>query len=149
MDLFHWLIPSLAIIGLFREIEPRRFAVTPLAQTLLTDRPGTLHHLVLQEFTPIATRPDPEDLHTFRYAYGGISDWITFAVMNDNDFAGFRRIIDVGDANGAHHGAHHGADRRAGTTETEYRGLLEGAGFRYNRMIPTELPISILEAVAE
>ena len=43
----------------------------------------------------------------------------------------------------------HGADRRAGTTETEYRGLLEGAGFRYNRMIPTELPISILEAVAE
>ena len=34
-------------------------------------------------------------------------------------------------------------------TETEYRGLLEGAGFRYNRMVPTELPISILEAVAE
>jgi len=32
-------------------------------------------------------------------------------------------------------------------TEEEYRGLWEAAGFRLNRIIPTESPFSIVEGV--
>ena len=31
-------------------------------------------------------------------------------------------------------------------TESEYRDLLAGAGFRLNRIVPTEAPVSVIEA---
>src|SRR4051794_40528528 len=45
-DALYRLLRLLAMVGVFHEDEPRRFALTPAAELLRTGVPGSLHDLV-------------------------------------------------------------------------------------------------------
>ena len=124
------LLRSLATVRIFREMEPRRFATTPFAQTLITDRPGTLCYFAMSELGqehysaweafPHSIRTGapafdekfkepmwdyygahPADAGIFFSALGGLNEWIDRQILNAYDFSPFRTIVDLGGHCGA------------------------------------------------
>jgi hypothetical protein len=119
------LMRALASVGVFEEIEPRRFATTPLGQTLITDRPGTLryfaiaelgqeHYSAWEEF-PYSIRTghlaflekfkEPvwqyyathsDEADVFNRSMSTLTEWVTDAILKVYDFSGFDKIVDVG-----------------------------------------------------
>ncbi|HEX5502371.1 MAG TPA: methyltransferase, partial [Thermomicrobiales bacterium] len=119
----------LAGVGLFDEVAPRRFALTPLGAGLRSDLPASVRPLALMLLDPSQWRPWGELLHSVRtgetafdYTHGmGRFDYLAEhpdaaaafnAAMTSNtaasgaaitdayDFSGIARLVDVGGGHG-------------------------------------------------
>jgi hypothetical protein len=128
-DLLYRLLRTLASIGVFTEVEARRFALTPLADLLRSDAPGSLRALAImsgQGFfwrpwgrlreavlaggvpfediygMPIYTYMDqhPEEAAIFNAGMTGGSAQRA-ALAQVYDFSGCRTVVDVGGGHGA------------------------------------------------
>ena len=122
------LLRALAAVGLFRQVPPRRFALTPLSETLLGDRPDSLLPLALLGGHPFHWRAWGELLHsvrtgrtaftrangvdlfaglgknrTFATAFRGVMRSLTAVdslVVDRYDFSSARTVVDVGGGRG-------------------------------------------------
>jgi hypothetical protein len=122
------LLRGLASLGLFQETRPRHFALTPLAELLRSDHPGSLrqfarmlgeeHYLSWDDLLHSVRSGE----NAFRHRYGmGIFEWYqrhpqraeifdgamgdfsrpeTEALLNAYDFAGVSHLVDVGGGRG-------------------------------------------------
>ncbi|MEB3168001.1 MAG: methyltransferase [Synechococcaceae cyanobacterium] len=127
-DALFRLLRGLASLGLFQETAPRRFALTPLAELLRSDHPGSLrqfarmlgdeHYLSWDDLLHSVRTGE----NAFRHRYGmGIFEWYqgqpqraaifdgamtdfsrqeTAAMLASYDFAGVRNLVDVGGGRG-------------------------------------------------
>jgi len=124
------LLRALAAVGLFRESEDGAFALTPVGQALRTDADGSAHGLALlygeewlwqayghmhhsvstgqSAFEEVHGEPlfdflmgRPEAAAVFNNAMSGFSGQEAEAILAAYDFAGFRKIIDIGGGEGA------------------------------------------------
>lgn len=119
----------LAGVGLFDEVAPRRFALTPLGAGLRTDLPGSIRPMALMLLDPASWQPWGQLLYSvqtggtaFEHVHGvGRFDYLTqhpdtAAVFNEAmssntarsgsaiteayDFSGIKRLVDVGGGHG-------------------------------------------------
>jgi hypothetical protein len=127
-DALFRLLRGLASLGLFQETKPRHFALTPLAELLRSDHPGSLrqfarmlgeeHYLSWDDLLHCVRSGE----NAFRHRYGmGIFDWYqrhpqraeifdaamgdfsrpeTDALLSAYDFAGVQHLVDVGGGRG-------------------------------------------------
>jgi SAM-dependent methyltransferase len=124
------LLRALASVGVFREEAPGRFDLTPMAQLLRRDYPGSLHHWALMQgepwhweawgaleqsvrnertaFESTQGRPlfdylaqEPEAGNCFDSAMAELSALSIRAIVKSYDFSAFRRVVDVGGGTGA------------------------------------------------
>jgi len=58
------VLRALASLGVFVETEPRTFALTPAAELLRTDRPGSIHPMALWIADPFHLRVYAELMHS-------------------------------------------------------------------------------------
>lgn len=128
-DALYRLLRALASLGLFTEIEPRRFALTEMGTYLRTGFPGSLRALALQTnelyweswgnfLHSVKTgetafrhvhgtgifdylRRDPPKAKTFDEAMTGFVTMNGASVASVYDFKQFRKVIDVGGGHGA------------------------------------------------
>jgi hypothetical protein len=123
------LLRALASIGVFAEAEGRRFSMTPLAETLRADVPGSQRATALmmvgqfydawgdllgsvrtglsafqalhgRSFFEYLAR-DPDEARTFDDAMTAFNDRKTTATLEAFDFSGVRVLADVGGGNGS------------------------------------------------
>lgn len=124
------LLRAAAGIGLMTEDDAGRFTLTPAGQVLRTDAPGTLRWTVLSELSPEFTSAwneasfsiktgkvaaekafgcgiweyfsrHPEPAEIFNRSMTGFTAAIEPAVLAAYDFAGIRKLIDVGGGHGS------------------------------------------------
>jgi hypothetical protein len=125
----HRLLRALASLGVFTEDEQGRFALTPLAETLRGDVPGSLRAVAVMMgaehfrcwgellysvqtgrtafeklygepiFSYLAARP--QAARTFDAAMVGIHGRETAAMLDAYDFSGLGTLVDVGGGNGS------------------------------------------------
>jgi hypothetical protein len=123
------LLRALASVGVFAEDEQGRFALTPLAETLRGDVPGSLRAVAVMTggehfrawgdllysvqtgrtaFEKLYGEPvfawlaaHPQAAHTFDAAMVGIHGRETGAMLDAYDFAGVGTLVDVGGGNGS------------------------------------------------
>lgn len=128
-DALYRVLRALASVGVFTEVAPRRFGMTPLAEGLRTNVPGSVRHLtmwygedVFRAFgdilhsvrtgQPAFSRVFGEDLFTHfarnaessaTYNTGmGVARWTDqLPLVKAYDFSGIRRLIDVGGGQGS------------------------------------------------
>ena len=128
-DALYRVMRALASLGVFAEIGPREFALTPVSETLRSDVPGSLRALVLlqvddrhwdvykelghslrtgepafdhvfrQRLTDYL-RQHPEELQKADRAMAAFSAGSGAAIAEAYDFSVFRTIMDVGGGNG-------------------------------------------------
>lgn len=119
------VLRGLASAGIFTELDHQRFALTPLSESLQTDRPGSLRALALLQGAEWTWQPWGELLHavrtgepafervfgmdrfqylarhpeaaaTFNAAMSGLSERENAAVAGAYDFAAIETVVDVG-----------------------------------------------------
>ena len=124
------LLRALASVGVLQQLEDSRFASTPLAATLESDRPGTMryfamaelgqeHYSAWEEFprsietgemaftarfkqTPWEYYAEhPAHAEVFNNAMTGLTQFATLAVLMAYDFNPYTRIADIGGGHGA------------------------------------------------
>ena len=128
-DLLYRLLRALASVGVFAEDEQNRFSLTPLAEPLRTDVPGSQRSLALMmgedqyrawgnladtvqtgdnAYEKIFGKPifehlaeQPEKARIFDDAMTGIHGRETGAILDAYDFAGINVIADIGGGNGS------------------------------------------------
>ena len=124
------VLRALASVGVFTEDEKRGFALTPLAETLRTDVPGSLRAFATVElgeehypawgellhsvktgeiaFDRAFGMPvweffeqNPENAKTFNDAMTGLTVAVNDAVLSSYDFSSISKIVDVGGGHGS------------------------------------------------
>jgi len=129
-EFLYRMLRALSSVGIFHELEGQRFAITPLAETLVTDRQGSLRYFAMTElgqehfsaweefpysirtgglaFTEKFKQPvwayyaaHPEHAEVFNRSMTNLTGWATQAVLMAYDFSPFRRIVDVGGGEGS------------------------------------------------
>jgi ubiquinone/menaquinone biosynthesis C-methylase UbiE len=124
------VLRALASVGVFSEDKKRGFALTPLAETLRTDAPGSLRAFATVElgeehypawgellhsvrtgeiaFDRAFGMPvwkffeqNPENAKTFNDAMTGFTLAVNDAVLSSYDFSSFGKIVDVGGGHGS------------------------------------------------
>src|SRR5215204_2907383 len=119
----------LASIGVFTEVGPDRFGLTPLGETLTSDAPGSVRNFAITETAPghwlpwgrlVASvrsgRPmardalgmelfdwyaqNPEEAGFFNAAMGNLSALAAGELVRVYDFSGVRTVADIGGAHG-------------------------------------------------
>jgi hypothetical protein len=124
------LLRSCASIGVFAELEGRRFALTPLSECLRSNVEGSLRDFVMAQLAPphwvtwnhlheavMTGRPitkralgmeiwdyyakNPEEGTQFARAMGNVSAMVSADVVRLYDVTPFRKIVDVGGSQGA------------------------------------------------
>lgn len=151
----HRLLRALASVGVFTEVEPRCFALTPVGEFLRTDIPGSLrplarmigeHHwnvwgaLMHSVTTGQPAYPRVHGLGFFDYvqrhpdkgrifdeAMTGYVSQSSVAVAAACDFTRFKSIVDVGGGHGALMAAMLKASPLAGGTIFDLPGVVPGA----------------------
>jgi hypothetical protein len=120
----------LASMGVFNEVNGKRFALSPAGQLLRSDAPGSMRYIAMMFGDPWTTRAyehfadclrtgqdgvskaygqhvfdvlaeRPEQLETFQAAMTSSSTLAGHAVVSAYDFGGIMRIADVGGGHGA------------------------------------------------
>ena len=128
-DALYRVLRALASVGVFSEVADRRFCLTPLAECLRTDTPGSLRAMAtmtgeswhwnmwgqilysvksgMPSFDHVyKMRPfeflarNPEDGRIFDQAMTGFSTAENAAVLAAYDFSQFKKIVDVGAGQG-------------------------------------------------
>ena len=123
------LLRLLASVGIFTEVAAGHFGLTPLAATLRTDVPGSLHALATIYGTEMFWQPwgqiehsiktgetafayvfgqslyaylaeRPETALLFEHAMSGLVSEVAKAVAATYNFSSLRRLVDVGGGNG-------------------------------------------------
>ena len=125
----HRLLRTLATQGIFTEVEPGHFGLTPSAEMLMTDRPGSLRDMALMlmetHYAPFgalldtvrtgesaATRfygkpffdwlaSDPAQVERFSRAMSNLTGGIHLAALDGYDLGDPGLVVDVGGADGA------------------------------------------------
>lgn len=128
-DALYRLLRALASIGIFAEGPPRQFALTPLAEPLQTDVPGSKRALALMSgdeqfqawaeieysirtgkkaFDKVFGKPvfdylgeNPEKAKIFDAAMVGIHGRESDAILDAYDFSGIELVADIGGGNGS------------------------------------------------
>lgn len=128
-DALYRLLRALASVGIFTETGSRQFAMTPLAEPLLSDLPGSKRALALMSgdeqfrawgeieysirtgeraFDKVFGQPifdylgeHPDKARIFDAAMVGIHGRESDAVLDAYDLSGFRTIADIGGGNGS------------------------------------------------
>jgi hypothetical protein len=129
-DRLYRVLRALASVGVFTETGQRKFALTPAAETLRSDVPGSvramavwlgdpMHFRVYSEmlhsvqtggtaFEHVLGKPifeyfptDPEESEVFNAAMTCFSSMITPAVLEAYDFSGIETLMDVAGGHGA------------------------------------------------
>jgi ubiquinone/menaquinone biosynthesis C-methylase UbiE len=124
------VLRALASVGVFSEGQKRRFALTPLAETLRTDAPGSLRAFATVElgeehypawgellhsvktgeiaFDRAFGMPvwkffeqNPDNAKTFNDAMTGFTLAVNDAVLSSYDFSSISKIVDVGGGHGS------------------------------------------------
>ncbi|HEY0079850.1 MAG TPA: methyltransferase [Pyrinomonadaceae bacterium] len=123
------VLRALSSLGVFTEARPRHFALTPLAEPLLTDAPGSLRafasfmsadwhlrpwgdilhsvktgevafkHIYGQEYFPYIGQ-NPEAARVFDDAMTSLSATAAPAIASAYDFSAFQKIVDVAGGHG-------------------------------------------------
>jgi len=135
------VLRALVGMGVFAGAEQRRFAQTPLSETLRSDTPGSLRSMAMvelgQEHFPawgnlmhsVKTGEiafdnlfeqnaweyyarNPEDARNFNDAMKGLTEMINAAVLEAHDFSGVDKMVDVAGGTGGLIGAILGAHPR-------------------------------------
>ena len=125
----HRILRALASVGVLTSAEDRRFALTPLSETLVTDAPGSLRWFAVselgQEHYPawgnlmhsVKTgeiafddffgmdvwkhfQQNPEDAAIFNDSMSGMTAAANEAITSLYDFSGFNKLVDVGGGHG-------------------------------------------------
>ena len=120
---------ALASVGIFAETTKRNFALTPMAETLKTDAPGSMRFMAMMTGDTWTSRPfeyitdtvrsgnsamsaafgktvfellqsSPEQAQTFNRAMTNLSAMETSSIVNGYDFSGIRQLADVGGGHG-------------------------------------------------
>ena len=120
---------SLAQIGIFEEVAPRKFALTPPAEHLRSDHPQSCRPMILWMADPFHfklyaetlysvrteeaamervfgasawdfLRQNPEESEVFNRAMTNFSATTTPAVLEADDFSGIKTLVDVGGGHG-------------------------------------------------
>ncbi len=128
-DSLYRLLRALASVGLFAEAGEKRFGLTPLAATLISDAPGTLRYFAISELGSehyagwsnllhsIKTgeiafnhhygksvwhyfAEHPEDAAIFNQSMTGLTEMTNAAVAAAYDFSSFSKVIDIGGGQG-------------------------------------------------
>lgn len=123
------ILRAMASAGIFAEVEPRRFALTPLGEVLRADVPGSMQALALLETAEWHQRSwmslmhtvrtgevaakhvlgvpvfeylqgHPEDAQVFNAAMTSLTHKTASAVVAAYDFAGVQTLVDVGGGHG-------------------------------------------------
>ena len=126
----HRMMRALASVGVFLELEGRRFATSPLSETLEADRRGSLRYFAMSElgqehfsaweefphsvrtggmaFTEKFKQPvweyyaeHPEEAAIFNRSMSTLTEWVTAAILMAYDFSTFHKIVDIGGGQGA------------------------------------------------
>jgi ubiquinone/menaquinone biosynthesis C-methylase UbiE len=128
-DALYRLLRALASVGIFSEGEARHFSLTPLAELLQSEAPGSKRALALMSgdeqfrtwaeidysiqtgkiaFDKVFGKPifdylgeHPDKARIFDAAMVGIHGRESDAVLDACDFSGIRRIVDIGGGNGS------------------------------------------------
>jgi ubiquinone/menaquinone biosynthesis C-methylase UbiE len=129
-DALYRVLRALASVGVFTEVEPGRFGLTPLAALLQTGVPGSLRALAIVMGEEPAWRPwgellysvhtglpafehvfgmplfaylsqHPDVAHTYQVAMAEGTVLTAQAVVEAYDFSGIRTVLDVGGGQGA------------------------------------------------
>lgn len=129
-DRLYRLLRTLASLGVFNEVTPRHFSLTPAGAALDTSRKDSVHPMALWLSDPFHLRIFSELMHTvktgeitFDHVYGKpifeylpedpqeaeifdnamtwLSDWIVPAVLEAYDFSGIGTLMDVAGGRGA------------------------------------------------
>lgn len=128
-DALYRLLRALASMGIFKESEPRQFALTPLAEPLRSDVPGSKRALSLMmgdeqfrtwteiehsiqtgetAFEKVFDKPifeylneNPEKARIFDEAMVGIHGRESDLILNAYDFSGVDTLADIGGGNGS------------------------------------------------
>jgi len=129
-DRLYRVLRTLASVGVFSEVEPRRFALTPAGAALRTGTPDSVHPMALWMTDPFHFRVHAELLHTVRtgeitfdHVYGKpifeylpedreeseifdnamtwFSDMVVPAVLEAYDFSAIGTLLDVAGGRGA------------------------------------------------
>ena len=124
------LLRALASVGIFEEKEKHLFAITPLAQTLQSDVPGSLRYMAIAELDYAHTlawsnlipsletgevgfdraagmscwdyyAQHPEDGETFNRYMTNLTAMVQTAVLASYDFSGFDTIVELGGGQGS------------------------------------------------
>lgn len=125
----HRLMRALSAMGVYREVKPGTYALTPLSELLRADVPGSMKHLAEMMTTPSHWLPwgrfdeaviqgisaadkalgkdvfsyyaeNPEEGRVFNAAMSNFSAMTAGAIAKAYDFRGFERIVDVGGGHG-------------------------------------------------
>lgn len=124
----HRVLRTLASYGVFTETAPRSWALTPLAETLRSEVPGSMRNFTLmwgeehyrafadlvgavcsqQPAFDIGYGTDfwsyladhPDSAATFNAAMGNLSGQVHAAAVGAYDFSGLRHVVDVGGGHG-------------------------------------------------
>lgn len=128
-DALHRLLRACAVLGIFFETEPRRFALTPAGECLRSDSSNSLRDFLIAETAPGHWLPwgrlhdavregrslaaeilgmppweyyakNPEEGLSFARGMGNLSAIVSRDVMRVYDRNGFARIVDVGGSQG-------------------------------------------------
>lgn len=123
------ILRLLATVGIFREVEPRRFALTPPAELLRSDHPQSVHDTVVWLADPFhfniaaqlletvrSGRPTVEhvtgksvfdyfagdrvEFDRFHLAMTNLSAVAVGSALESYDFSSFKTIVDVGGGHG-------------------------------------------------
>jgi hypothetical protein len=123
------ILRALASVGVLRSDEGKRFALTPLSETLVTDAPGSLRWFAVselgQEHYPawgnlmysVKTgeiafdnffgvdiweyfRQNPEDAAVFNNSMSGVTAATNESITSLYDFSGFKKLVDIGGGHG-------------------------------------------------
>ncbi len=129
-DRLYRVLRVLASVGVFREAGPRRFALTPAAESLRSDVPGSIRAMVIWIADPMHFRlyaelmhsvktgeitfdhlfgkpifeylpTDPETSEAFNAAMTCFSEMVTPAVLEAYDFSNIGTLMDVAGGHGA------------------------------------------------
>lgn len=124
-DSLNRVMRMLATTGVFRHEDEDRFALTPLAETLLTDAPNSLRWFAIVEMGDehyeawgnflhsVKTgeiafdtffgmniweyyEQHPENARNFNNSMANTTQFVTQAVVDSYDFSGCRKLIDIG-----------------------------------------------------
>ena len=162
-DSVYRLLRALASVGLFAETKNRAFRITPLGKLLCTDSPqalGAYARFVGHDSTCAPWGELGHSVLTGEPAFDRVFSMPIFEHFKSSEIAARRcgaggkvLIVDsvIPSGNAAHFGKLLDLEMLALTprgrerTQAEFRDLLKRSGFKLNRVIPTEIHLSLVE----